>query len=135
MANGILPTLLLARKTKATRRAHGYPNPPVPDCRQQAAGVQCNMRVLVALLACALAGCGPNVAAPKRQRAEPAPPGVSRSITLPGDDGRVHVIDVPGRYEVTRCLVHVGAGASSMTCLPTPEMAPLERERDRDPHR
>lgn len=89
------------------------------------------MRVLVALLACALAGCGPNVAAPKRQRAEPVPPGVSRSITLPGDDGRVHVIDVPGRYETSRCLVHVGASASSMTCLPTPEMTPLEREPDR----
>lgn len=131
MANGILPTLLLACKTKSTRRAHGCLNPHRPDCRQQAAGVQCAMRVLVALLACALAGCGPNVAAPKRVRAEPAPPGVARSISLPGEDGRVHVIDVPGRHEVTRCLVHVGASASSMTCLPTPEFTPVEREPER----
>lgn len=91
------------------------------------------MRIALALMVAALAGCGPNPTATKRVRAEPAPPGVSRSITLPSDDGRVHVIDVPGRYETTRCLVHVGPGASSMTCLPTPEVTPLEREPD--PHR
>lgn len=91
------------------------------------------MRAALLAVSLAVAGCGPNPSAPKRVRAEPAPPGVSRSISLPGDDGRVHVIDVPGRYEVTRCLVHVGPGASSMTCLPTPEFTPLEREPD--PHR
>ena len=89
------------------------------------------MRLALALLAVALAGCGPSPAATKRVRAEPAPPGVSRSIALPGDDGRVHVIDVPGRYETTRCLVHVGQSASSMTCLPNADFTPLEREPDR----
>lgn len=79
---------------------------------------------------CAESGETPD-AAEKRVRKPPGPPSVAATVPLPRDDGRVHVIDIPGRHEVARCLVHVGPTGSSMTCLPVAEDAPTEWEPER----
>lgn len=67
---------------------------------------------------------------PKRVRKPPGPPLVVSTVTLPMADGRIHIVDVPGRYETSRCLVHVSdAGHSSMSCLPQVEFQSIEYER------
>jgi hypothetical protein len=83
------------------------------------------------LIALAVAGCSDSSAdKPKRVRKPPAAPSVVSTITLPGSDGHVHILAVPGQYDVNKCLVHVGVnGVGSIACIPQADMAPLEYER------
>lgn len=79
-----------------------------------------------------LASCGgspePGPRTARRER-EPKPPAVTATLELPRGDGRVHIVDVPGRYDVAKCLVHVSpTGTSTMTCIPQADIAPLSHE-------
>lgn len=49
-----------------------------------------------------------------------APARVESTLPLPGTDGRVHIVAIPGEFlEVTRCIVAVTqAGAVSTSCAP-----------------
>jgi len=88
------------------------------------------VRLTFVALAVVLCGCAPSRdAAPRAPKPPPAKPSTAASITLPSDDGRVHIIDVPGRHETTRCLVHVIGQHSTIACLPPADLPRVELDR------
>lgn len=66
--------------------------------------------VLVASCSDRPAPTPPKVAKP------PGPAFVSSTVTLPGGDGRVHIVAIPGRYETAECAVLVAPSGSSISC-------------------
>ena len=53
--------------------------------------------------------------APKSPRAA-APAFVSSTVNLPGGDGRVHIVAIPGRYGSSACVVVVTPTSSGISC-------------------
>lgn len=97
------------------------------------------LAVAVLLAACSDGGSRSVEQKAKLVRKPPGPPVVAATVTLPNNDGRVHVIQLPGRSDVSKCLVFVGAAGSSMTCLhdteyarPEYELEPLPRDEGAD---
>lgn len=78
-------------------------------------------RNVTALAALALCACGP----PPKPPHVPQPPKVEASLALPNNDGRVHVVVIPGDVgEQQRCIVATTpAGHVSTSCAPK-EIAP-----------
>lgn len=78
-----------------------------------------------------IAGCDRAPAAPAVVRA-PAKAHVAEVFDLPGEDGRVYVIDSPSVVENVKCFLHVRRdGGSTMACTPPridpPAMEPMQR--------
>lgn len=86
------------------------------------------MRLAIALSVVALSACTQAAEPIKRVRKAPAAPSVVKSLSLPGEDGRVHIVEVPGRLDVSRCLIHVGPAGSTIACLPATDLPPLEHD-------
>lgn len=93
-------------------------------------------RILLVAIFCASLGTGCSgggEAKPAAQLRKPIDPTakVLQTLTLPNDDGRVHILLIPGRYESARCLVHVSPnGLATMHCPPAAEVS----SRDLDVH-
>lgn len=84
---------------------------------------------LVPLIAAAMAMSACTKAS-KPPPAKPRVPALVATIDLPGDDGRVHVVDVPASsgIESSRCVVAVSrVGAVSTSCPPKDiDLPPLD---------
>ena len=89
------------------------------------------MRLTALLLAALVAGCSAQAdEAPKRRAHRViAEPSVVSTIKLPSDDGRVHIVEIPGAYEVERCAVYVGPTGGGITCMQPGEPPPAQFER------
>jgi hypothetical protein len=86
-----------------------------------------SLRDSVCALLCALtlASCGGK--RPNAPAARPTPR-VDHSLTLPGNDGRVHLISIPSEAgEVTRCIVAVTSAGASTSCAPRDIELPPEQ--------
>ncbi len=73
--------------------------------------------LLIALIA--LVGCQPKAPEKPQVRQKLPDARVLQTLTLPGDDGRVHIIAMPTSGALNyahRCLLHVGANGSTMAC-------------------
>lgn len=74
----------------------------------------------------AIAGCSQELGAPHHKAAaKPSAPRIDASLALPNNDGRVHIIVIPGEVgEQQRCIVATTpAGHVSTSCAPK-EIAP-----------
>jgi len=73
--------------------------------------------LLIALVA--LVGCQPKAPEKPQVRQKLPDARVLQTLTLPGDDGRIHIIAMPtsglSNY-AQRCLLHVGSQGSSIAC-------------------
>lgn len=74
------------------------------------------MRAAVFWLVVGLVGCGQQAPAPAPRAPEKTK--VVDVIDLPGEDGRVYVIDSPAAVEHVKCFLHVRGVASTMACAP-----------------
>lgn len=89
------------------------------------------MRLTALLLVALLVGCSehPDDGPKRRAHRVIAPASVVSTINLPGDDGRVHIVEIPGAYEVERCAVYVGPAGGSVTCMQPGAAPPAQFER------
>lgn len=57
---------------------------------------------------------------------KPTPPAfVSSTVVLPDGDGRVHVVTIPGQFDISKCAVLVAPTGSTVSCIQTTDDPPL----------
>lgn len=90
-------------------------------------GMRCALPLLLVLfvVACSEANTAERPLPVARRAVEP--PSVT-TLSLPGEDGRVHIVTVPDRWQTSRCLVHVGTnGGGTIGCMQPTDRPVSER--------